>query len=73
MAARTPSLPENVSRWEIAGVSVAPIVAALLELEIPAKLGLTIEQAMYVLAALASVAAMVRAGIDARKGAAPSQ
>jgi small basic protein len=68
-----PSLPPNVSRWEIAGVSVAPIVTALLELEIPQRLGLTIEQAMYVLAALATIAAMVRAGLDARKGAARAQ
>jgi hypothetical protein len=65
-----PSLPPNVSRWEIAGVSVAPIVTALLELEVPQRLGLTLEQALYVLAALASLAAMLRAGLDARRGAA---
>lgn len=61
-------LPENVSRWEILGVSAAPIVLAIFELELPEALGLTHDQTISILAALMTVAAIMRAGLDARAG-----
>lgn len=57
----------NVSKWEIAGVSAYPIVTALFALNIPAKLGLTSEAFLEVLAGLLTLAAVVRAIVDSRK------
>lgn len=61
-------LPANVSKWEIAGVSTAPIVLALYSLGVPAMIGLDAEQFAEALAGLMAVMAIVRA-VHARRTA----
>jgi hypothetical protein len=62
-----PSLPANVSRWELAGVSALPIVEVIFSLDLHTALGLSAEQMISVLAALMTALAIARAVIDARK------
>ncbi len=58
--------PKQISKWEIAGVSALPLVEAMFALELPARLGLSAEQFVSVLAGLMTVLAIARALRDAR-------
>lgn len=57
-----------VSKWEIAGVSALPLVEMIFALELHAKLGLSAEQMISVLAAVMTGLAIARAALDARRG-----
>lgn len=61
--------PKNVSKWELLGIPAYPIVEAMFAVELPSKLGMTPEAFVSLLAGLLTLAAMVRAGLAARKGA----
>jgi hypothetical protein len=54
-------LPEGVSGWEVGGISAFPIVQAMLDMQIPAVLGMSVEQFFSVLAGLLTLAAILRA------------
>lgn len=59
--------PKQISKWEIAGVSAYPLVEAMFALELPARLGLTTEAFVSVLAGLMTLLAIVRAARDAKQ------
>jgi hypothetical protein len=50
----------KIQSWEIAGVSVFPVVQAVLALEIPAHMGITENQFLQAVIALFTLAAIIR-------------
>ena len=50
----------KIQSWEIAGVSVYPVVQAMLALDIPARLGLDVEQFLNAVIGLFTLAAIIR-------------
>lgn len=62
-----------MQKWEIAGISAAPILEALLALDLHTKMGLSEGQVIHVMVALFTMVAIARALMDKRKVAASAQ
>lgn len=59
-----------MNKWEIGGISAAPIIEAIMALELHSKVGMSTEQFIHVIVALFTLAAIVRALMDKKAKAA---